>query len=118
MECSKAMDGDTEPRRLMAQYQSKQRRLRLGRFARASARRLVEGSQLHREEAVVVEATLDYQVITKALELAEALTNSREFKDNDEKGLERLIELCNIVITSDTDINHGALGKNNSSCCG
>jgi len=31
-ECSKAMEGDTESRRLMAQYQSKQRRLRLGRF--------------------------------------------------------------------------------------
>jgi hypothetical protein len=66
----------------------------------------------------VVEATLDHPVIAKALELAEALTNSREFKDNDEKGLERLIELCNIVITSETDINYGALGKNNSSCCG
>jgi hypothetical protein len=58
------------------------------------------------------------QVFTKAAELAEALRNTPEFKEKNEKGLTLLIAECNMVIATETRINYGALGKKKSACCG
>ena len=57
-------------------------------------------------------------VMTKAAELADALMNTREFKENDEKQFTLLIAECNMVIATETRINYGALGKKKSACCG
>ncbi len=67
----------------------------------------------------MVEAqVLQNPVYLKARELAEALLNSPEFKEKNEQEISSLITLCNAIISNDTNLNYGAIGATQGSCCG
>jgi hypothetical protein len=71
-----------------------------------------------REEAAVAEKSSNNVVLAKAGELAEALIETREFKEGNDKEFALILAECNIVIAKETRINYGALGKKQGSCCG
>ncbi len=59
-----------------------------------------------------------HPVMVKARELAEALLNSPEYKEGNEKRFTLLLTECNMTLAADTNINYGALGKSTAkSCC-
>ena len=57
-------------------------------------------------------------VLAKAEELADALMKTSEFKEGNDKKFTLTLAECNMVITTETRINYGALRKKQSSCCG
>lgn len=59
-----------------------------------------------------------HPVIIKARELAEALLNSQEYKESNEKKLTLLLTECNMALAAETNVNYSALGKTPAkSCC-
>lgn len=59
-----------------------------------------------------------HPVIAKAVELAEALMESQEFKDKDSDMQTLLIAECNKIITDKTKLNYVALSGRQISCYG
>jgi len=57
-------------------------------------------------------------VLVKADELAEALMETQEFKEGNNKRFTLILAECNMTIATETRINYGALGKKQDSCCG
>ena len=57
-------------------------------------------------------------VLARAGELADALLETEDFKNGNAKLFELVLAECNMIITNETKINYGALGKKTSSCCG
>jgi hypothetical protein len=66
----------------------------------------------------VAEKNSNSVVLAKAGELADALMRTEEFKKGNDKLFELVLAECNMVITNETRINYGALGKKQGSCCG
>lgn len=156
VQCNMVLQENTSSKRLLAQYQSKQRRLRLGRFepglmdelkslhdkvavdetiqsfnkSRAELTELlVETDDLISAKigrrfaftsggAAVAEKFKNSVVLAKAGELADALMETSEFKEGNDKRFTLILAECNMVITTETRINYSALGKKQGSCCG
>jgi hypothetical protein len=66
----------------------------------------------------VAEKSGNNAVLAKARELSEALMETREFKEGNDKEFTLILAECNMIIAKETRINYGALGKKQGSCCG
>ena len=58
------------------------------------------------------------RVMAKAMELAEALAASDEFKSKDEEKASALITLCNSVISGVIEYDYSSIDTGKQGCCG
>jgi len=61
---------------------------------------------------------LNHPAIIKAKELADALIQSKAFREKNMEKLQSLIIQCNQIIVETTKINYGAVCQPRSGCCG